>query len=121
MTLPGFPASALTLPGFFFSNKFPSTVQCRYSTVCCSLVQRLERKDRCLRAFSLLSTGQIKNCAGILSDFYIMHYFDQSATSKLTHVFLVVGWWATVDFDSKYKVLLGETRAHGYLFMKKQS
>ena len=23
------------------------------------------------------------------------------------------GWWVTVDFDSQYKILWGETRAHG--------
>ena len=28
--------------------------------------------------------------------------------------------WGTVDFDSKYKILRGETRAMGYLFMKKK-
>ena len=28
-------------------------------------------------------------------------------------VFLVIGWWATVDFYSKYKILWGETRDHG--------
>ena len=37
----------------------------------------------------------------------------QSATSKLTHNFLVAGGWANADFDSKYKNLSGETRAHG--------
>jgi len=25
----------------------------------------------------------------------------------------VAGCWVSVDFDSKYKILLGETRAHG--------
>jgi len=29
------------------------------------------------------------------------------------HVFLVAGWWVTVDFDSKYKILWGETMNHG--------
>jgi len=28
------------------------------------------------------------------------------------HVFLVTGWWVTVDFDAKYKFLSGETRAY---------
>ena len=41
-----------------------------------------------------------------------MRYFGQSATSKLTHVFMVAGWWVTVDFDSKYKNFWGETGAH---------
>ena len=26
---------------------------------------------------------------------------------------MVVGWWVTEDFDSQYKVVWGETRAHG--------
>ena len=44
---------------------------------------------------------------------WIMHYLDQSATSEqLIHVFLVAGCWVSVDFDSKYKILWGETRAH---------
>ena len=42
----------------------------------------------------------------------IMHYLDQSAPSYLNHVFLVAGWWDSVDFDSKYKILWGETRAY---------
>jgi len=29
------------------------------------------------------------------------------------HVFMVAGWWVTADFDSKYKILWGEARAHG--------
>jgi hypothetical protein len=29
------------------------------------------------------------------------------------NVFLVAGCWVTVDFDSKYKILWGEIRAHG--------
>jgi len=34
---------------------------------------------------------------------------------------MVAEWWVTVDFDSKYKMLLGETMSHGctYLFVKK--
>ena len=43
----------------------------------------------------------------------IMHYLDQSATGQLNHVFLVAGCWVSVDFDSKYKILWGETRAQG--------
>ena len=43
----------------------------------------------------------------------MIHYFGQSATIKLTHIFMVVGWWVTVDFDSQYKIVWGETRAHG--------
>jgi len=30
----------------------------------------------------------------------------------LNHVFLVVGCWVSVDFDSNYKIFWGETRAH---------
>jgi len=33
-------------------------------------------------------------------------------TSYLNHVFLVAGCWVSVDFDSKYKILWDETRAH---------
>ena len=40
-------------------------------------------------------------------------YLGQSATIKLTHVFMVAGWWVTLDFDSKYKILWSETRVHG--------
>jgi len=56
----------------------------------------------------------------------MIRYFSQSVTIKLAHVFMVAGWWVTVDFDSKYKILWGETRAHGvlvpyrFLLMKKQ-
>ena len=39
-------------------------------------------------------------------------YFGQSATIKLTHVFMVASWWVAIDFDSQYKVLWNETRAH---------
>ena len=39
-------------------------------------------------------------------------YFGQSATIKLMHVFMVAGWGVTVDFDSHYKIVWGETRAH---------
>ena len=31
---------------------------------------------------------------------------------KLTHVFMVVGWWVTVDFDSQSKNVRGKIRAH---------
>ena len=37
-----------------------------------------------------------------------IRHFCQDVTIKLTHVFMVAGWWVTVDFDS-----WGETRAHG--------
>jgi len=48
----------------------------------------------------------------------IICYFGQSATGKLKHVFLVAGWWVTVDLDSKCKIRkLGPM---GYLFMKKK-
>ena len=51
----------------------------------------------------------------------MIRYLGQSATIKLTHVFIVAGWWATVDFDYQYKILLGETRANRgtYVFMKR--
>ena len=39
-------------------------------------------------------------------------YFGKSVTIKLMHVFMVAGWWVTVDFDSGYKILWVETRAH---------
>ena len=68
--------------------------------------------DRCPRAFLLSSTGLIKNCTGH-AFVCIIRYFGQSAASKLMHVFLVAGWWVTVDFDSKYKILWSKTRAHG--------
>ena len=50
----------------------------------------------------------------------ILRYFCQShslhpflhATIKLTHVFMVSGWWVTVDFDSQCKILCFETKAH---------
>jgi len=35
------------------------------------------------------------------------------ASLKLKHVFIVVGWWITIDFDSQCKIFLGETRANG--------
>jgi len=44
---------------------------------------------------------------------YYTLYFGQSATGKLVHVFIDVGWRVPVDFDSKYKTLWCETRAHG--------
>jgi hypothetical protein len=33
------------------------------------------------------------------------------------------GVWVSVDFDSKYKIVWGETRAHGvrFLFMKRKT
>jgi len=37
----------------------------------------------------------------------------QSAAIKLTHVSLAAGWWVSVDLDSQYKIVWGETRAHG--------
>ena len=47
--------------------------------------------------------------------FFVMHYFGQSATIKLTHVFLVAGWWVTLDFDS-----WGETGAYGVPFHERK-
>jgi len=37
------------------------------------------------------------------------------------HVFMFSGWWVTLDFDSQYNILWGETRAHGGLFMKEKN
>ena len=34
---------------------------------------------------------------------------------------MVAGWWVTVDFDSKYRILWGETRAHEVLINEKES
>jgi len=42
-----------------------------------------------------------------------LHYFDQSATNQLDNFFPDCGVWVSVDFDSKNKILWGETRAHG--------
>jgi len=33
---------------------------------------------------------------------------------------MVAGWWVTVDFDSKYKIVWGETRAHGVLIHEEE-
>ena len=42
-----------------------------------------------------------------------MYYFDQSAINQLyLQCFPDYGVWVSVDFDSKYKILWGETRAH---------
>ena len=50
-----------------------------------------------------------------------MHYFDQSATNQLANVFLIAGCaWVSEDFDSKYKILWGETRAHGVLIHERK-
>ena len=45
-----------------------------------------------IKVFLLSSTGQIENCTGHLSVVY--------ATIKLMHVFMVGGWWFTVDLIS---------------------
>ena len=34
-------------------------------------------------------------------------------TKKTTTKIMIAGWWVTVDFDSKYKIVCGETRARG--------
>ena len=39
--------------------------------------------------------------------------FGQSASINLMHVFMVVRWWVTVDFNSQYQILWGETGSHG--------
>ena len=45
----------------------------------------------------------------------IMYFLDQSATKPAGQFFPDCGvWvWVSVDFDSKDKILRGETRAHG--------
>ena len=51
----------------------------------------------------------------------MIRYLGQSATTiKPNHVFMVAGWWVTVDFDSKYKILFGETRVHGLPIQEKK-
>ena len=55
------------------------------------------------------------------SALHMIRYFGQSATIKLTHVFMVAGWWVTVDFDSQYKSVWVNPGPMGYIFMKKQS
>jgi len=54
---------------------------------------------------------------------YDIYYFGQSATIELMHVFMIVGCWVTVDFDSQFKILRGETGARGVctFFLEKQS
>ena len=37
----------------------------------------------------------------------------QSVTIKLMHVFMVAGWWVTVDFESKYKIVWDKNWGHG--------
>ena len=49
-----------------------------------------------------------------------MHFFVQPATNQLANVFLIVGVWVLVDFDLKYKILWGETRAHGVLIHERK-
>ena len=38
-------------------------------------------------------------CIGLHGTVGIICYFYQSATIKLTPVFMVAGWWVTVNFD----------------------
>ena len=54
-------------------------------------------KDFCL----LSSTGQIDICTGHSS----VCTFGQSSTIKLTHVFMVAGWWVTVDFEKSFQFI----------------
>ena len=44
---------------------------------------------------------------------YMIRYFGQSATIKLTQFFVVAGSWVIVDFDNK--TLWDATRANEYL------
>ena len=76
--------------------------------------QRLGSMQMSKNFFLLQSTGQIENCTGHLghSSVYIIRHLGQYATIKLTHVFMVEEWQLNVDFDSKHKILWGETRAH---------
>ena len=61
--------------------------------------QRLGRIDRCPRAyFSVVNWPNEELYEAFVC---IIRYFGQSATSKLMHVFMVAGWWVTVDFNSK--------------------
>ena len=76
-----------------------------------SLDQRLYRRDRLPRAFLVVVIWPISEFYGAFVS--IMHYFDQSATLQLANVFLIAGVWVSVDFDSYYKILWGETRDHG--------
>ena len=51
-----------------------------------------------------------------------IRYFSLSATRYITgNCFPGYGVWVTVDFDSKYKILWGETRAHGVPFHEKKT
>ena len=62
--------------------------------------------------FLLLSTGQIHNFMGHLSVENVRFVSLLQGSNKLAHVFMVAGWWVTVDFDSQCKIVLGETWAH---------
>ena len=63
---------------------------------------------------------QLAKLRFVLAFVCIICYLSKSATIKLTNVFMVAVWWFTVDFDLKCKILWGETRAHGYLFMRRR-
>jgi len=84
-----------------------------------SVLQRLWKRYRCPWAFYWsCPLAKLRIVQGIL--LCMIRYFGQSTTIILTHVFIISGWWVTVDFDSQYKILLGETRAQGvYLFWEK--
>ena len=42
------------------------------------------------------------------------HPFALHCTAiQLRHVIIIAGWWVTVDFDAKCRILWDETRAHG--------
>ena len=56
--------------------------------------------------FLLSSTGQIEDCMGHLLA-SLLH------SNGYLHVFMVAGWWVTVDFDKKYKVIWVEVRISG--------
>ena len=78
--------------------------------------QRPYRRDRLPRAFVLLSsTGQSQNFTGHLSVEYA------SSASLLQANWRMFSWlWDIVDFDSKYKILRGETSAHGVPIHEKE-
>ena len=65
----------------------------------------------------LSSTGQSQNFTGHLS----VEYTTSASLLQAVYWRMFSWLWGTVDFDSKYNILRGETRAHGvYLFMKKK-
>ena len=54
--------------------------------------------------FLLLSTGKIQNFTGLVHVSYTNFSSLSQITIKLTHVFMVAGWWVAADFDSQLKI-----------------